>query len=228
MIEFENFNLAVESVLLENLNLRVDNGEIVCLLANQPRLWPLLGLRLSGFCRWGEGGLRLDGGGAGSHADSLAYVERLLSPADFETEAALSGWLRFLDRAAGVSTERVWQTLIRFNLRPEDQRQRLSDLPADQFKAFYLAVRLAGDARNIVIHDFCKGAEKSFELKFNRLLLQKKEQGAAILYLSDDIFYASEIADRVGFIKAGRLLLETSAVDLKEMDFQELYRKFLS
>ena len=65
-------------------------------------------------------------------------------------------------------------------------------------------------------------------MKFNKLLLQKKAQGRAILYLGSDIFYASEIADRVGFIKNGRLLFEADAADLKEMDIKDLYLKFLN
>jgi ABC-type Na+ transport system ATPase subunit NatA len=102
------------------------------------------------------------------------------------------------------------------------------DLSPDIFKQAYLAICLACECGNIVINDFIRGAEKSFELKFNKLLLQKKAQGQAILYLGSDIFYASEIADRVGFIKDGRLLFEADAADLKDMDIKDLYLKFLN
>ena len=74
-----------------------------------------------------------------------------------------------------------------------------------------------------MINDFIHGAEKSFELKFNKLLLQQKARGRSILFLGNDIFYASEIADRVGFIKNGHLLFEADAADLKDMDIKGLY-----
>jgi ABC-type multidrug transport system ATPase subunit len=65
-------------------------------------------------------------------------------------------------------------------------------------------------------------------LKFNKLLLQKKAAGNSILFLGSDIFYAAEIADRVGFIKNGRLMFEAPAADLKDMDIKDLYSKFLN
>jgi ABC-type Na+ transport system ATPase subunit NatA len=102
------------------------------------------------------------------------------------------------------------------------------DLAPDIFRQVYLAICLAADRADIVINDFIRGSEKSFELKFNKLLLQKKAQGQAILYLGNDIFYASEIADRAGFIKNGRLLFEADSADLKDMDIKDLYLKFLN
>jgi ABC-type Na+ transport system ATPase subunit NatA len=107
-------------------------------------------------------------------------------------------------------------------------QKKVRDLPPEIFRQVYLALCLARDEPNIVINDFIKGTEKSLEMKFNKLLLQKKAAGQAILYLGNDIIYAAEIADRVGFIKNGHLLFEAEAVDIKDMDIKDLYYKFLS
>jgi ABC-type Na+ transport system ATPase subunit NatA len=102
------------------------------------------------------------------------------------------------------------------------------DLAPETFKLAYLAICLAANSANVVINNFIKGSGKNFELKFNKLLLQQKAAGRAILFLGSYIFYASEIADRVGFLKNGRLMFEAAAADLKEMDIKDLYLKFLN
>ncbi len=148
--------------------------------------------------------------------------------ADFETEARIGDWIDFLCACCGLDRESIFKTLLVCNFHERHLKKKVRDLAPEIFRQAYLAICLAGESGNIVINDFIRGAEKSFELKFNKLLLQKKAQGRAILYLGSDIFYASEIADRVGFIKDGRLLFEADAADLKEMDIKDLYLKFLN
>jgi ABC-type multidrug transport system ATPase subunit len=148
--------------------------------------------------------------------------------ADFETDARIGEWIDFLCACCGLDRESIFKTLLVCNFHERHLKNKVRDLAPEIFRQVYLAVCLASKKGNIIINDFIRGADKSFELKFNKLLLQKKAQGRAILYLGSDIFYASEIADRVGFIKDGRLLFEADAADLKEMDIKDLYLKFLN
>ncbi len=130
--------------------------------------------------------------------------------------------------ATGLCRENVYKTLLFGNFHERQLKKMMRDLTPETFKLAYMAACFAADHANIVINDFIRGAEKSFELKFNKLLLQKKIAGDSILFLGSDIFYAAEIADRVGFIKNGRLIFEAVAADLKDMDIKDLYSKFFS
>jgi ABC-type Na+ transport system ATPase subunit NatA len=119
--------------------------------------------------------------------------------------------------------------LLLFNIFETDLKQRVRNASPTMIKALYLSLLLAKNTKNIVIHDFIRGEEKEFELTFNRVLLQLKEEGKAILYITDDVFYAYRIADRVSFIKNGYLLPSEpiESKDLKELDTMEVYKHYL-
>lgn len=62
------------------------------------------------------------------------------------------------------------------------------------------------------------------------MLKEKAKEGKAILYLTQDLFYAYQLADRALFIKNGYLMPENPIHydDLKEMDIMKLYNLYLS
>ncbi|MCP4154940.1 MAG: hypothetical protein GY757_44870 [bacterium] len=65
-------------------------------------------------------------------------------------------------------------------------------------------------------------------MDFKKNIAKMKQSGCSILYLSDDVFFASEIGDRVGFMKKGKLLLELNSRKMKNMSLQELYFQFMA
>jgi ABC-2 type transport system ATP-binding protein len=226
MIALRGLSLEHGESHLDGVSLEVADGEIYFLLNRVDPGGDLLFRVLSGTGRSASGEVRYDGS---VHSDGLAiFIDGVPEVADFETEARVGDWIDFLCSVGGLKRESIFRTLLLCNFHERYLKKKLRDIPPEIFKQVYLAASLAPDCRNIIINDFIRGAEKGFELKFNKLLLQKKGQGRAILCLGSDIFYASEIADRVGFIKNGRLLFEAGAADLKEMDIKDLYLKFLN
>ncbi|MBU4268053.1 MAG: hypothetical protein KJ808_04300 [Acidobacteria bacterium] len=229
MIAIKNLTLEKGDFYLSGLSLEVAEGEIYFLLNRLDQDNDFLFRTLSGFQAAGSGEISYDGNrllGA-EHPQTAVFIDRVNDRADFDTEARLGQWFDFLC-AQGLGRENIYKTLLVGNFHERQLKKMVRDLAPETFKLAYLAVCLAADSANVVINDFIKGAEKSFELKFNKLLLQKKAGGRSILFLGNDIFYASEIADRVGFIKNGRLMFEAAAADLKDMDIKDLYLKFLN
>ncbi len=227
MISIRGLGLECGDVLLDPLSLEIADGEIYFLL---DRLGFDLLFHVLGGLRHADTGEVLFTGAAEENGarDGAVFINRVSDVADFETEARIADWIDFLCSACGYNRESILKTLLVCNFHERHLKKKARDLAPEIFKQAYLAVCLADDSPNLVINDFIRGAEKGFELKFNKLLLQKKAEGRAILYLGSDIFYASEIADRVGFIKNGRLLFEADAADLKDMDIKDLYLKFLN
>jgi ABC-2 type transport system ATP-binding protein len=224
-----SLTLEQSEFFLDSIKLEVADGEIYFLLNRFDQGNDTLFRNLCGFMQPTAGEILYDGcrQTPAKRAASVTFIDRLPDVSDFETEARVGDWIDFLC-AGGLNRENVFKTLLVCNLHERHLSKKVRDLPPEVFKQIYLAVCLAPDRGNIIINDFIRGAEKGFELKFNKLLLQKKAQGCAILSLGSDIFYASEIADRVGFIKNGRLLFEADAADLKDMDIKDLYLKFLN
>lgn len=229
MIALDNLTLENRDFYLSGISLEVARGEIYFLLNHLEQGNDFLFRTLSGFQPAGSGEIAYDGvrllGDA--RPQSAVFIDRISDRDDFDAEVRLGHWFDFLC-ALGLSREDIYKTLLVGNFHERQLKKMLHELAPETFKLAYLAVCLAADSANVVINDFIRGSEKSFELKFNKLLLQKKAAGSSILFLGSDIFYAAEIADRVGFIKNGRLMFEAAAADLKDMDIKDLYSKFLN
>jgi len=229
MIALKSLSVDQGDSFFASLSLEVGKGEIYFLLNRMDQDNDVLFQVLGGFQAFGSGEICYDGIPlrAAEQPKATVFIERIKDRADFDAEAGLGHWLDFLC-AHGLDRESIYKTLLVGNFHERQLKRMVRDLTPEAFKLSYLAACLATDHGNIVINDFVRGAEKSFELKFNKLLLQQKAAGNAILFLGSDIFYAAEIADRVGFIKNGRLLFEAAASDLKDMDIKDLYSKFFS
>jgi ABC-type Na+ transport system ATPase subunit NatA len=82
-------------------------------------------------------------------------------------------------------------------------------------------------SENYILRDFARDMPLDFKLELKNKLLELKSKGHSILYMSDDVFFAPEIGDRIGFMKKGKLLLELKAATMKKMSLKELYFQFL-
>ena len=230
MISILDLSFPGADIALPRFSLEVQNGEIFFLLSSEEGVMERLFDMAGGFSPIPEGAIAFDGEEvrAGRFPERSSFLARIADKGEFDTEASLQDWLDFIIGICALSREAVVETLIRMNFSERDLKKRVRDVKADILRMVYLAVEFAREKSNIVIHDFCKGVEKNFELKFDRLLVRKRDEGKAILYLTGDIFYAAQIADSIGFIKRGQFPFEATAADLREMDIQQLHLKFLS
>lgn len=228
MIRLQGLTVGVGRECVQELNLTVQNGEIFCLLSKERALLDRLFGVLRGFIAPSRGEVLYFGDSAPSGRNCV-FVP-FVNPMDFAYEATLNAYLSFYSRVSRLKKESVFENLIKLNIGEADLKKRVRDVDRELFKKLILAVLLASPATNLVINDFIYGEKKAFELDFNKLLARKRDENRAILYLTDNIFYALHIADRVGFIKRGHLLPREpiSAIDLEDMDLMRLYRKYLS
>ena len=230
MITLKNLCMEHSEFYFADVSLQVRSGEIYFLLNRQNLSNDFFFNVLRGFLAPKGGEIYYDDCRQTVAERSLlaAFINKVVDAADFETEARIGDWIDFLCCCGKLPRDNVLQTLMVLNFNEKKLLNKVRDLTPELFRQVYLALCLAPDAPNIVINDFIKGTEKSLEMKFNKLLWQKKAAGQSILYLGNDILYAAEIADRVGFIKNGNLLFETDAVEIKDMNIKDLYYKFLS
>ncbi|HDP95414.1 MAG TPA: hypothetical protein ENN40_08665 [Candidatus Aminicenantes bacterium] len=227
MIRMSGLTLGKGNDCVHDLNLAVADGEIFCLLCKQGVLRKRLFSVLRGFSLPDHGEVVFPGNATEIKAGTVALEP--VNAADFDAEATLNAHLSFLCRAAKLSREAVYEILIKLNVGEEQLDRRLRDADEEAFRKLVLAIIMAIPAPNLICNDLIHGEKKAFELEFNKLLMQRRQNGHAILYLTDDIFYALQIADRVSFIKKGRLLPREPipAMDLEEMDLMRLYNKYL-
>ena len=59
------------------------------------------------------------------------------------------------------------------------------------------------------------------------LLRGLKEEGKAVLMSTHDIFRAKDVADRVGIMKEGHLVMSKSAEELEAENLEQLYLEYM-
>lgn len=231
MIKIEHLEYGENGSLLNDLNMRIENGEIYFLICKQEQCLETLFEILEGFRKINKGKIFVDSNDVTeSEKKNISSVNHIEDIGDFEVEVTLNNFIDYICGNNINLKNRVLEILFQFNLFEKDLNIKIKNSNLIDFKAVYLAISLMNDENNIVINDFIRGEDKEFELKFNILLEEMKQKDKAILYLTENIFYAYNIADRVSFIKNGNLMPAEPIISkhLKEMDMMTLYRKYLS
>jgi len=144
-------------------------------------------------------------------------------PPDLKTGVIIS----FFRKNTNLSEDEFEDLFIKLNLDDIFHRP-ISELEEVQRRNIFFSLARLKKCHNYIIHDLARGMPLEFNLEFKKSLQQLKQEGCSILYLSDDVFLAPEIGDRIGFMKKGKLLLELKAAKMKKMDLKELYFQFLA
>jgi len=90
-----------------------------------------------------------------------------------------------------------------------------------------LAIAVIKDAPNILLDEPTSGLDPKSGQEFLTLLIQMRDQGKSVFMSTHDIFRAKLIADRVGFMKKGRLVMMKTRKDLEGEDLTELYIQYM-
>ena len=90
-----------------------------------------------------------------------------------------------------------------------------------------LAIALLKDAPNILLDEPTSGLDPKSGQEFLNLLVRMRDQGKSVFMSTHDIFRAKLIADRVGFMKRGRLVMLKTKAELQGEDLTELYIQYM-
>jgi ABC-2 type transport system ATP-binding protein len=90
-----------------------------------------------------------------------------------------------------------------------------------------LAIALLKDAPNILLDEPTSGLDPKSGQEFLTLLTAMRDRGKSILMSTHDIFRAKLIADRVGFMKKGRLVMLKTREELAGEDLTALYIQYM-
>jgi ABC-2 type transport system ATP-binding protein len=90
-----------------------------------------------------------------------------------------------------------------------------------------LAIAVIKDAPNIILDEPTSGLDPKSGQEFLNLLLNMRDRGKSIFMSTHDIFRAKLIADRIGFMKNGRLGMLKTRQELEGEDLTELYIQYI-
>lgn len=105
--------------------------------------------------------------------------------------------------------------------------QRVKTFSKGMRQKLGIAIAILKQASSLLLDEPTSGLDPKAASDFIELLLKLRNEGKTILMSTHDIFRAKEIADRVGIMKEGVLIMEKTKEDLENEDLEELYLEYM-
>ena len=216
---------------LDTLNFEIKPGEVYCLLgANGAGKTTTVNLFLN-FIEPTSGQALIHGiYCARAPLEAKRYVsfvsENVMLYGNFTARQNLDFFARLAGRR-DMTREDYYMVMRRVGLAEKAFEQRLKEFSKGMRQKLGIAIALVKDAPAILLDEPTSGLDPKAAAEFLQLLKNLKRQGKAVLMSTHDIFRTKEIADRVGILKEGRLVLERTRQELLLEDLQKLYLDYM-
>ncbi len=217
---------------LDHVSFAVPPGQIYAMLgANGAGKTTTINLFLN-FIDPTAGEARIDG--VVTHREPLeakkrvAYVsENVMLYLQFTALQNLDYFAR-LGGKTNYSKDDYRRVLLRVGLQEEAHHKRLKGFSKGMRQKCGIAIAMLKDAPAILLDEPTSGLDPQAAFEFIRLLRELREEGKAILLSTHDIFRAKELADTVGIMNAGRLVMQRTRDELAGEDLEKLYMHYIA
>jgi ABC-type multidrug transport system ATPase subunit len=228
MIEIKDLFLQKKIPEISELTLRVEPGEVYVLLSSGGNVTGHLINIFNGVEDTFRGTVSVDGrdlsDSSNEEQDNLVFIDR---GSEWPPVVRIGHLVTFLRRVRDIPEDDFEEFKLKLNI-DRLATSRIGELGEVERRRFFFAAACLMGQKNLLIHDLAKGMPIDFILEFKERLRELKSAGCSILYLSNDVFFAPEIGDRIGFMRKGKLLLELKGAKVRRMDLKELYFRFLA
>jgi ABC-2 type transport system ATP-binding protein len=233
MIETKDLTKQYEDGLLalDHLNIKVEPGEIFCMFgANGAGKTTAINLLL-GFIPPSEGTALIEGIDVVKEPlrskEYISYVsENVMLYGNFTAYQNLD----YFSKLAGkrnLKKPEYAEVMDRVGLQKEAFDMRTKNFSKGMRQKLGIAVAILKDAPNLILDEPTSGLDPKSGQEFLELLLELKEKEKSIFISSHDIFRAKFIADRVGFMRQGRLVMMKTSDELRGEDLNKLYLEYM-
>ena len=219
------------NLALDHLDLRVDEGEIYCLLgANGAGKTTTINLLLN-FIEPTSGTVRVNG--IDMTRDPLqgkkhvAFLsENVMLYGNFTAVQNLDFFTQLGGRR-GLTRDDYKRILAGVGLPAKAMEGRVKDFSKGMRQKLGIAIAIAKNAPALLLDEPMSGLDPKAAAELVTILETLRAEGKAILMSTHDIFRARELADRVGIMKDGRKVAELTRGDLQRIDLERLYLEYM-
>lgn len=118
--------------------------------------------------------------------------------------------------------------LLKVGLDETNHTKKLKDFSKGMRQKCGIAIAMAKNAPAILLDEPTSGLDPKAGHEFIELLNSLRAEGKAILISTHDIFRAKEIADTIGIMKSGELIMQKSKHDLEHANLEKLYLEYMA
>ncbi len=221
-----------ETLALDNVSFAVRTGQIYAMLGgNGAGKTTTINIFLN-FIDPTAGEARIDG--IVTHKEPLkakakvAYVsENVMLYPNFTAIQNLDYFARLGGKTSYTKND-YHDVLRRVGLEDEAHTKRLRSYSKGMRQKCGIAIAILKDAPAILLDEPTSGLDPKAGFEFLGLLTSLRDEGKAILMSTHDIFRAKEIADMVGIMNAGKLVMQRTQSSLAGENLEELYLQFMA
>jgi ABC-2 type transport system ATP-binding protein len=216
---------------LDGLSFKVEPGEIFCMFgANGAGKTTAINLFLN-FIPPSEGTALIEGIDVVKEPlrskDYLAFVsENVMLYANFTAFQNLDYFTKLAGKR-GLTKVDYANALKSVGLQDEAFEMRTKNFSKGMRQKLGLAIAVIKDAPNILLDEPTAGLDPKSGQEFLNLLIKMRNEGKSVFMSTHDIFRAKLIADRVGFMKKGKLVMLKTRQELEGEDLTELYIQYM-
>jgi ABC-2 type transport system ATP-binding protein len=179
-----------------------------------------------------DGEARIDG--IVTHKEPLKAKERIAFVSEnvmlYPNFTALQN-LEFFTRLSGKKELRkddYRNVLLRVGLQEDVHGKRLKGFSKGMRQKCGIAIAILKNAPAILLDEPTSGLDPQAGFEFIGLLKSLRAEGKAILMSTHDIFRAKEVADVVGIMNRGTLVMQRPAAALAKDDLEQVYMQHMA
>ena len=220
-----------QQLALDALNLEIKEGEIFFLLgANGAGKTTTINLFLN-FIEPTGGKALINGIDVTREPlESKKYVsyvsENVMLYGNFTARQNLDFFAK-LGGKANLTKEDYYMRMREVGLQEEAFEKKLKTFSKGMRQKVGLTIAIIKDAPNILLDEPTAGLDPKAAAELMQILVNLKRQGKSILMCTHDIFRAKNIADRVGIMKEGRLVMVRTRSEFLEDDLEKIYMNYM-
>ena len=220
-----------QQLALDALNLEIKEGEIFFLLgANGAGKTTTINLFLN-FIEPSSGKALINGIDVTKDPlESKKYVsyvsENVMLYGNFTARQNLEFFAR-LGGKNNLTKEDYHMHMREVGLQEEAFEKKVKTFSKGMRQKVGLTIAIIKDAPNILLDEPTAGLDPKAAAELMQILLNLKRQGKSILMCTHDIFRAKNIADRVGIMKEGRLVMVRTREEFLEEDLEKIYMNYM-
>lgn len=229
-IEIEALTLAYgDHMVLDGLALAVPAGSITALLGGNGAGKSTTLSALLGFARAQSGRIAICGIDPGTDPDGarrrIAYLPE--NVALYEHLSAVEN-AEYLLALAGERQDRpaIVDALVAAGLQEGARDRRLGGFSKGMRQKVAIAVALLRQVPVLLLDEPTSGLDPRATADFNALVSAVRDRGTAVLMVTHDLLSAADVADRIGFLEAGRIVEQVEASGPERFDVRALHARF--
>lgn len=217
---------------VDHLNIEVHSGEVYCLLgANGAGKTTTINLFLNfippttGTCYINGVEVTKDPLEAKKHVSFVS--ENVMLYGNFSACQNLDFFAN-LGGKKNLTKENYHQAMRKVSLQEKAFGQKVKTFSKGMRQKLGLSIAIIKDAPGVLLDEPTAGLDPKAASEFLEILDELRDEGKAIFMSTHDIFRVKEIADRVGIMKEGRLVLERTREELQFEDLVRIYLDYMS